>query len=106
MENAACHALQLQYMRVAIDIRKINEFGVGAYIWNLIRNLGAIDGENQYLLLGSNRNFHELGPLPRNFEHLFQPDGNSLWQDHYAVPMCLRRSNVDVVHVPHHEAPV
>ncbi len=95
-------------MRVAIDIRKVNEFGVGAYIWNLIRNLGAIDGDgaNQYFLLGSNRNFHELGPLPGNFKHLFQPDGRSLWQDHYSIPMCLRRSKIDVVHVPHHEAPV
>src|SRR5215471_17854349 len=92
-------------MRVAIDIRKINEFGVGAYIWNLIRNLAAIDVENRYLLLGSNRNFHELGPLPPNFEHLFQPDGNSMWNDHYAIPMRLRRANLDVVHIPHHEAP-
>jgi hypothetical protein len=27
-------------MRIAIDIRKINQFGIGTYIWNLIRNLG------------------------------------------------------------------
>jgi glycosyltransferase involved in cell wall biosynthesis len=93
-------------MRVAIDIRRINEFGVGAYIWNLVRNLGAIDGDNEYLLLGSNRNFHELGPLPRNFRHLFQADGNSLWQNHCAVPINLRRNAIDVVHVPHHDAPV
>ena len=26
-------------MRIAIDIRKINEFGVGTYIWNLVRNI-------------------------------------------------------------------
>ena len=38
-------------MRIAIDIRKINEFGVGTYIWNLMRNLGAIDTENEYLLI-------------------------------------------------------
>src|SRR5262245_48419729 len=98
MEKPAGVALQLHYMRVAIDIRKINEFGVGAYIWNLVRNLGELDRENQYLLLGSNRNFHELGPLPANFEHLFQQDGKSLWQDHYSIPMSLRRSNIDVVH--------
>lgn len=44
-------------MRIAIDIRKINEFGIGTYIWNLVRNLAAIDERNEYLLIGSNRNF-------------------------------------------------
>jgi glycosyltransferase involved in cell wall biosynthesis len=93
-------------MRVAIDIRKINEFGVGAYIWNLVRNVAAIDEQNEYSLLGSHRNFHELGPLPSNFRHLYQPEGDSLWQNHCAIPMSLRRHGLDVVHVPHHETPV
>src|SRR5437667_2131495 len=93
-------------MRVAIDIRKINEFGVGTYIWNLVRNLAAIDGKSEYFLLGSNRNFSELGPLPANFRHLYQPDHNSLWQNHCGIPLRLRRNRLDVVHVPHHEAPM
>jgi Glycosyltransferase len=93
-------------MRVAIDIRKINEFGVGTYIWNLVRNIAAIDHQNDYLLLGSNRNFHELGPLPQNFRQLYHPDGDTLWRNHCAIPMTLNRNHVDVVHVPHHEAPL
>jgi len=92
-------------MRIAIDIRKINEFGVGTYIWNLIRNLGAIDTENEYLLIGSQRNFHELGPLPTNFKQLYEPEENAFWRNHVAIPFALRRQRVDVVHVPHHEAP-
>jgi glycosyltransferase involved in cell wall biosynthesis len=92
-------------MRIAIDIRKINEFGVGAYIWNLVRNVAAIDGKNEYQLLGSHRNFHELGPLPANFRHLHQSDDGGFWQNHCAVPLTLRRNRLDVVHVPHHEAP-
>ncbi len=93
-------------MRVAIDIRKINEFGVGTYIWNLVRNMAAINHEDEFFLLGSNRNFAELGPLPANFKHLFQPDDNTFWQNHCAVPLSLRKSAFDVIHVPHHEAPV
>jgi len=92
-------------MRVAIDIRKINEFGVGTYIWNLVRNLSVIDGDNEYLLIGSHRNFHELGPLPPNFKQLYQPEDGTAWRQHITVPFALRRENVDVVHVPHHEAP-
>jgi glycosyltransferase involved in cell wall biosynthesis len=93
-------------MRIAIDIRKINEFGVGTYIWNLVRNLAAIDLRNEYLLIGSHRNFHELGPLPWNFKQLYQPEEETLWMHHISVPFALRRQNVDILHVPHHEAPL
>ena len=65
-------------MRIGIDIRKINEFGVGAYIWNLVRHVASVDTKNEYLLLGSHRNFHELGPLPANFRHLYEPDRGTL----------------------------
>lgn len=93
-------------MRIAIDIRKINEFGIGTYIWNLVRNLAAIDAGNDYLLIGSHRNFHELGPLPANFTQLYQPEGHGLWRDQVTIPFALRRHNVDLIHVPHHEAPL
>jgi glycosyltransferase involved in cell wall biosynthesis len=92
-------------MRIAIDIRKINEFGVGTYIWNLVRNLGSIDTDNVYFLIGSQRNFHELGPLPTNFKQLYEPEEVGVWRNHVAIPFALRRQRVDVVHVPHHEAP-
>src|SRR6266850_710968 len=92
-------------MRIAIDIRKINEFGVGTYIWNLVRSLSALDDRNEYLLIGSHRNFHELGPLPENFKQLYVQDDQTLWRNHITIPFALRRQNVDVVHVPHHEAP-
>jgi glycosyltransferase involved in cell wall biosynthesis len=93
-------------VRVAIDVRKINEFGVGTYIWNLVRNIAVIDQQSDYLLLGSNRNFHELGPLPVNFRQLYQGDDNGFWRNHCSIPMSLRKNRVDVVHVPHYEAPL
>jgi glycosyltransferase involved in cell wall biosynthesis len=92
-------------MRIAIDIRKINEFGVGTYIWNLVRNIAAIDSRNEYLLVGSHRNFHELGPLPANFTQLYQPEQEGFWRNNAVIPLALKRQHVDVMHVPHHEAP-
>jgi len=93
-------------MRIAIDIRKINQFGIGTYIWNLIRNLGEVDKSNEYHLIGSVRNFQELGALPSNFKLLLQPDENSLWRDQFVLPMALRKHEVDIVHVTHHESPI
>src|SRR5207244_9152634 len=66
---------------------------------------GAIDTANEYFLIGSQRNFHELGPLPTNFKQLYEPEEEGLWRNHVAIPFALRRQHVDVVHVPHHEAP-
>jgi glycosyltransferase involved in cell wall biosynthesis len=93
-------------MRVAIDIRRIDEFGVGSYIWNLTRSLAALDGRNEYLLIGSRRNFYGLGPLPRNFQPLYEGAAPSLWRDHGALPWTLGRRRVDLLHVPHHSAPI
>jgi len=93
-------------MRIAIDIRKINQFGIGTYIWNLIRNLGAVDTSNEYRLIGSDRNFQELGPLPPNFKQLAQPEQDAAWRDHLVLPMALRKHQVDIFHVTHHESPI
>jgi glycosyltransferase involved in cell wall biosynthesis len=46
-----------------------------------------------------------LGPLPINFKQLYQPEEETMWRRHVTTPLALRRQNVDVVHVPHHEAP-
>lgn len=93
-------------MRIAIDIRKISEFGVGTYIWNLVRNIAALDHTNEYLLIGSTRNFHAFGPLPENFQPLSQPENVSAWRDQIVLPMALRKRGVDVLHIPHHESPI
>src|SRR4051812_8047121 len=93
-------------MRIAIDIRKINQFGIGTYIWNLIRNLGEVDTSNEYRLIGSDRNFQDLGSMPPNFKQLIQPEVDSVWRDHLVVPMALRNHEVDIFHVTHHESPI
>jgi glycosyltransferase involved in cell wall biosynthesis len=93
-------------MRIAIDIRRINEFGIGTYIWNLVRNLSQVDAQNEYLLVGSDRNFHELGPLGPNFTQLLQADNASSFREHVSLPMALGKRKPDVVHIPHHECPL
>ena len=42
-------------MRVALDIRKLNDFGIGTYIRNLLLNLAKIDQENPYFLVSYSR---------------------------------------------------
>jgi len=92
-------------MRVAIDIRRIKEFGVGTYIWNLVRNLADLDTRTNYVLIGSERDFLELGEVGPNFERLVHTSSQALWSEHISLPSALRSLKVDVVHIPHHEGP-
>jgi len=43
--------------------------------------------------------------LPPNFKQLYQPEENGLWRDNISIPFDLHRQRLDVVHIPHHEAP-
>jgi glycosyltransferase involved in cell wall biosynthesis len=92
-------------MRIAIDIRRVNEFGIGTYIWNLVRNLSQLDDRNEYLLAGTDKNFHELGPLSPNFKKFLQSDKTGSWREQLSLSLALRKRNPHVVHIPHHDCP-
>ena len=54
-------------MKIAIDIRRIEDFGVGTYIRNLVRTLAIRDEVNRYILLGDPEKVSGLTALPENF---------------------------------------
>jgi glycosyltransferase involved in cell wall biosynthesis len=87
-------------VKIAIDVRRMTEFGVGTYIRNVVRTLGRLDRENKYLLIGPSAKVEEIGPLPPNFHAvpLHQPERSLKgWWEFRAV---LRRLNCDLLHVP------
>jgi glycosyltransferase involved in cell wall biosynthesis len=93
-------------MRVAIDIRRVHEFGIGTHIWNLVRNLSDIDPKNDYFLFGSRRHFVEFGPLGPNFTLVDIPEENTFWNLQIRIPLRLRSNGIQVFHVPHYRAPL
>jgi hypothetical protein len=92
-------------MRIALDIRKINDFGIGTYIRNLVLNLARIDQENCYLLIGHERDSSELGGLPANFSFLQDHTHDSRFWNDVILPYSLRQHQVDILHSPHYRAP-
>ena len=87
-------------MKIAIDIRRITEFGVGTYTRNVIRALSRLDHDDEYFLLGSGDKAREIGALPKNFSivDVAAPDTTrGFLQCHSAV----RRLGCELVHVPH-----
>ena len=51
-------------MRIAIDARKLHDFGIGTYIRNVLRGLARIDHDTEYVLLCQERDC-ALAPLAR-----------------------------------------
>ena len=48
-------------MKIAIDIRRMTEFGIGTYTRNVVRTLGRLDRQAKYFLIGSPEKVKEIG---------------------------------------------
>ncbi|HKB99010.1 MAG TPA: glycosyltransferase family 1 protein [Terriglobales bacterium] len=88
-------------MKVAIDIRRMTEFGVGTYIRNVVRTLARLDPESKYFLIGSPSKVAECGPLPPNFHAVALDGRDDTLKGNLAFRAIVRRLKCDVVHIPH-----
>jgi glycosyltransferase involved in cell wall biosynthesis len=93
-------------MRIAIDIRRLKDFGVGTYVRNLVQTLARKDTVNQYTLIAPAGNGEELGELPPNFEFVTYPYGDSSNRNHLHLQFLLRERQVGLLHVPHLHVPL
>ena len=87
-------------MRIAIDIRRINEFGVGTYSRNIIRALAQLDHENEYFLLGPAEKVNEIGKLPGNFKAVSILPADTL-RGELQCRTIVKRLRCDLTHIPH-----
>jgi len=88
-------------VKVAIDIRRITEFGVGTYTRNTVRALARLDHSNSYFLIGSPQKVAEMGPLPANFKSvpLLEPD--TTVKGYFEFRTVIQRLKCELVHIPH-----
>src|SRR5689334_15349149 len=93
-------------LRIAIDARRIRDFGPGTYIRNLIRGLAKRDGENQYALVCAPGDDQEFEHLPANFTPVVysQPEWTYPGQIRYSF--FLKRLHADLYHVPINVVPM
>jgi glycosyltransferase involved in cell wall biosynthesis len=93
-------------VRVAIDARKLHDFGIGTYIRNLLRHLARIDRENEYVLLCQAADLGIAEPLGPNFRAVLEPSANYSLREQFHIPWLLMREKPDVFHAPHYVLPV
>jgi len=92
-------------MRVAIDARKLHDFGIGTYTRNLLRHLARIDHESEYVLLCHEPDLPIGAQLGPNFRTVLEPSPNYSIREQFHVPWVLHRERPDVFHAPHYVLP-
>jgi glycosyltransferase involved in cell wall biosynthesis len=98
-------------MRFAIDATSIPRqmAGAGVYTYNLIRAVAAVDRENEYTVFTKGSAFDDLNrdePLFRTVRVSTRSRPARLLWEQLALPVHLRRRKIDVLHSPHHTAPM
>jgi glycosyltransferase involved in cell wall biosynthesis len=87
-------------VKIAIDIRRMTEFGVGTYIRNIVRTLCRLDRESEYFLIGPPAKVQEIGPLPPNFQNVPTLHPERTVQGFREFRSALTRLDCDLVHIP------
>lgn len=91
---------------IGIDARKVQDFGIGTYIRNLIRGLAEIDDENRYLLLvRTPQGRAALSDLPQNFQVVLERSPVYSARELVALSWRLFRLNLDLYHSTHYVLP-
>jgi glycosyltransferase involved in cell wall biosynthesis len=92
-------------VRIAIDVRKYHDFGIGTYIRNLVRYLAFIDHDTEYVLLCRRQDRDRVGLVGPNFRAVVEDSGPYSIAEQVHVPIALRRERIDLFHAPHYVLP-
>jgi glycosyltransferase involved in cell wall biosynthesis len=92
-------------VRIAIDARKLRDYGIGTYIRNLLRHLARLDRTTEYIVLCQRSDSHLAAELGENFRVIPQRAPGYSLREQLTVPLDLRREGVDLFHAPHYVLP-
>ena len=92
-------------MRIAIDARKLHDFGIGTYVRNLVHWLARLDKKNEFVLLCQPDDCEQIERLGTNFRPIPVRSHNYSVAEQLTVPLALARSKADLFHAPHYVLP-
>ncbi|HEY4084450.1 MAG TPA: glycosyltransferase family 1 protein [Bryobacteraceae bacterium] len=93
-------------MKIALDVRRIRDFGVGTYIRNLLQALAAENADHDFHLICSRQDTDQLPVLPSNFHVAVYDRRDASRAEHFALPRFLAKLRVDLTHIPFHRVPL
>jgi glycosyltransferase involved in cell wall biosynthesis len=89
-------------VRIAIDARKLHDFGIGTYVRNLLRHLARIDDQTEYVLLCRPEDAGLERHLGENFRSVPVSAKSYSIVEQFAVPHAIHGLAVDAFHTPHY----
>ena len=92
-------------MRIAIDARKLRDYGIGTYVRNLLRHLSRLDSTTEYVILCRTQDCGVVEDLGENFRAVPERAAGYSVSEQLRVPMDLRREGADLFHAPHYVLP-
>jgi glycosyltransferase involved in cell wall biosynthesis len=92
-------------VRVAIDLRKLHDYGIGTYVRNLVTGLARQDDDAQYVLICRPGDRDFVAALGPRFQPVVDRSANYSAREQLSVPFALRRARVDLFHAPHYVVP-
>jgi glycosyltransferase involved in cell wall biosynthesis len=93
-------------VKIAIDTRRIRDFGVGTYIRNLLHALAAADSGHEYALICAPEDQALFADLPSCFKTIPYARRDSSRMDHFDLPRLIHQLRADVTHIPFHRVPL
>ncbi|HWI18495.1 MAG TPA: glycosyltransferase family 1 protein [Vicinamibacterales bacterium] len=92
-------------MRIAIDARKLRDFGIGTYIRNILVELSRLDRDTEYVVLCRPDDVEAGDVLGRNFRMVPETAAPYSIAEQFKIPLSLAREGVRLVHEPHYVLP-
>ena len=92
-------------MRIAIDARKLRDFGIGTYLRNILIELSRLDRETEYVVLCRPDDAAAGDVLGRNFRMVPETAPAYSIAEQFRIPLSLARERVRLVHEPHYVLP-
>jgi glycosyltransferase involved in cell wall biosynthesis len=93
-------------VKIAIDVRKWQDYGIGTYVRNLVRHLARIDTANTYFLFCHPADEPTLRDLSENFVPVIDASAKYGLREHFSIPLKLRRLGAELLHSPHYVRPL
>ena len=91
--------------RICIDARKLDDFGIGTYIRNLVVALAELDSANEYSLLVPEAAIELVGTLPDNFRPVLESSPGYSLHEQISVSRRLFELRPDLYHATHYVLP-
>lgn len=93
-------------MKIAIDARRVRDFGIGTYIRNLLSAFAQIGSKHDFALISRPEDRHQFSELPDNFRPVEYRFSDSARLDHIALPHLLGSLRPHLTHIPFHRVPL